>query len=489
MPTKEKSNKRVEFPAKLKVKEKSLRKNWKTITRTYKLITPMFGGGFEAAKYDPITPIRASSIKGQLRFWWRATRGGQFDSLEEMKKAEDWLWGTAADDNKEIGESRIKVVVSICDKKSFSANTKYAFKAVGNRVKPDDKVAPGYISFPLRPERGQRPSKKLIMPNNSKADFRLTIYYPTIDLEIKTNCQNTNNKLNAKDELFAALWAWETFGGIGARTRRGFGAISRLPDTEFHLPHSDKMLNWINDNLHHICHGDWPDGIPFIDKDQLEKRLAVIPAKGKLVGDVWTRLVDAFSKFRQMRRGMNRGLWPEADSIRSITKQRLRGGFKKGYVTHEHPKTSVALPSFPRAVLGLPIIFEFPTKRGNKRKYGEPIDKKTIKPDPYTTTLRGFQKTTSRLASPIILRPFVAKDGEPVGLVLALKTNGKIAPLENLSLFDSYESLKQDRLRYSLSSTDVTIIDNACVSEKIYKRLNGASDLSLAVIRFIERYF
>ncbi|PJF33357.1 MAG: hypothetical protein CUN57_02390, partial [Phototrophicales bacterium] len=28
-----------------------------------------------------------------------------------------------------------------------------------------------------------------------------------------------------KQDLQAALWAWETFGGVGARTRRGFGAL------------------------------------------------------------------------------------------------------------------------------------------------------------------------------------------------------------------------------------------------------------------------
>ena len=29
-------------------------------------------------------------------------------------------------------------------------------------------------------------------------------------------------------EIEAALWAWETFGGLGARTRRGFGALHLL---------------------------------------------------------------------------------------------------------------------------------------------------------------------------------------------------------------------------------------------------------------------
>lgn len=59
-----------------------------TETRSYKLITPLFGGGVEAGVNDPITPIRASGIRGQLRFWWRAIRGGGYSSIEKMREEE-----------------------------------------------------------------------------------------------------------------------------------------------------------------------------------------------------------------------------------------------------------------------------------------------------------------------------------------------------------------------------------------------------------------
>lgn len=38
------------------------------------LITPMFGGGVLTRENDPSFPIRPTSIRGQLQFWWRATR-------------------------------------------------------------------------------------------------------------------------------------------------------------------------------------------------------------------------------------------------------------------------------------------------------------------------------------------------------------------------------------------------------------------------------
>lgn len=35
------------------------------------LVTPMYGGGVQAAMPDVSMPIRATAIRGQLRFWWR----------------------------------------------------------------------------------------------------------------------------------------------------------------------------------------------------------------------------------------------------------------------------------------------------------------------------------------------------------------------------------------------------------------------------------
>ncbi|KPL80188.1 type III-B CRISPR module RAMP protein Cmr1 [Herpetosiphon geysericola] len=66
-----------------------------TKTRSYKLITPLFGGGVEAGLNDPLTPIRASGIRGQLRFWWRAIRGGGYSSVDDLRAKEAEIWGSA----------------------------------------------------------------------------------------------------------------------------------------------------------------------------------------------------------------------------------------------------------------------------------------------------------------------------------------------------------------------------------------------------------
>src|SRR6185369_181676 len=70
------------------------------IEREYELITPLFGGGVEPGVNDAITPISGKSIRGHLRFWWRATRAGQFgggaQGLRSMKEREALIWGTAS---------------------------------------------------------------------------------------------------------------------------------------------------------------------------------------------------------------------------------------------------------------------------------------------------------------------------------------------------------------------------------------------------------
>ena len=42
-----------------------------TVTVRCRLITPMHGGGVRPGEVDMEMPIRASAVRGQLRFWWR----------------------------------------------------------------------------------------------------------------------------------------------------------------------------------------------------------------------------------------------------------------------------------------------------------------------------------------------------------------------------------------------------------------------------------
>src|ERR1039457_479664 len=57
--------------------------------------TPMFGGGVSPGQIDASLPIRASSVRGHLRFWWRATCGAEFDSIDKLREEETKVWGSS----------------------------------------------------------------------------------------------------------------------------------------------------------------------------------------------------------------------------------------------------------------------------------------------------------------------------------------------------------------------------------------------------------
>ena len=65
-------------------------------TKEYRieLLTPMFGGGTEAGVSDPLLPIRPTAVRGQLQFWWRATRGAGLHSPEELRVRQTAVWGS-----------------------------------------------------------------------------------------------------------------------------------------------------------------------------------------------------------------------------------------------------------------------------------------------------------------------------------------------------------------------------------------------------------
>ena len=50
------------------------------------LITPIYGGGIQAAVPDVLMPIRVTAIRGQLRFWWRLLAQQKWNLKEKRNK-------------------------------------------------------------------------------------------------------------------------------------------------------------------------------------------------------------------------------------------------------------------------------------------------------------------------------------------------------------------------------------------------------------------
>lgn len=351
--------------------------------RKYELITPLFGGGVEAGIADPVTVVRAASIRGQLRFWWRACRAAGYVSMAEMKVREDEVWGST--------ERPSSVVIEVLPDQDNFITSEPAFQVAlegGRRkVKASPKIAP-YAAFPLLPDKDEQrqigwKSEDVL----AGVMFTLSLRYPQ----------------SLQFDVQAATWAWETFGGIGARTRRGFGALRLLSDGigAHDLPADSVQIEQaINDQLaKFVADGSGGHGVPKLPRNtRSDKGIAIkVTSVRSNATESWKYLADQLNNYRQARFGGKYGLsqWPEANEIRRRTHTPLK--------IADDALDGGMVQKFPRAVFGLPIIFHMPHDQGI--------------PD---ITLRG-SGAIDRLASPLILRPLSCAGGKAVGMVVILR--------------------------------------------------------------------
>lgn len=429
----------VDFPPPLK-KESTGRI---LMTRYYELITPLFGGGVKGGEVDEDQPIRGTSIRGQLRFWWRATRGGRFDgNLKQMKQAEDEIWGTTGTGTK------VSIAVTEC-----TLGRSHVARDRGKEVNVGDPASPlGYVAFPLRDSGGK--------------------VYDNVSFTLRIDCPKTY-----RPDLKAALWAWETFGGIGARTRRGFGAL-HCTDVQLYIDQKKyNAQNWIwaypsantkEAILEYLAELASENNFPrFVTHCSLDtNRTHTTPAQLDAYS-TWLELINSLKNFRQNRnpnernQPYSRSRWPEPDAIRDLTGQSLKS---RG---HDIPVYTPPIYKFPRAAFGLPIIFEF--KDDDDQNPTNP-DK-----DPRKTELKG--DGYDRRASRLILRPLKCNDGRYVGLATILQ--GQTIPPGGLQLNNSPRNP-------AAKAEELTVAEARQISTK-HANYNGATDVLQAFLNQLPR--
>lgn len=416
--------------------------------RHYKLLAPLFGGGVEKNKADPITIVRGTEVRGQLRFWWRATRGGQFDgSLEKMRTKEEAIWGSAAAKDKP-GPSKISVSVQCIAEGTLDS----PFEVVANKrgrpsIRPrKTSSVPPYAAFPLQPERENASIGMETDTVRTGVEFALEISYPQ-DLD---------------QDVQAALWAWETFGGLGARTRRGFGALQLIAIDD--APSSTLAIERVETDLHnklrqHVVPGKWHPDVPHLSHD-LRMRVILSKSRNSSPIRVWHNLIQHLQNFRQKRhKRMGLSLWPEANEIR----YRL-GRNPKWPPGSNSPRL---VHKFPRAAFGLPIIFHLPHDKTL------PTNSFTLqgKPDP----VRTLEKTFERLSSSLILKPFPCSDGQAVGIAVILEAPPE--PPHGLEIKELTQD--KDSVKWRLDSEEAR-------SEPIRRILHGNPDVVEAFLKSLD---
>ena len=181
-------------------------------------ITPMFLAGA-----DGKTPeLRAPSIKGALRFWWRAMHGHL--ELGELRKKEAEIFGGVGEK-----EGKSKLIIQV-QEKSINLGT---YTPLPHHTGRDNCIPCNDIGY-----------------KKCKKAFRLPCIMPESEFNVIISFIETN-EINYK-YLESLLLVFAYLGALGKRSRRGFGAlniktinknpVSNIIDLNFVLEHLNNIV-------------------------------------------------------------------------------------------------------------------------------------------------------------------------------------------------------------------------------------------------------
>jgi len=352
-----------------------------------RVITPMFGGGVHInptqthhKDVDPRTPVRGAAIRGQLRFWWRATRGALMASQQAMLARETEIWGNASAPgvvSLDVTQPDIAGQEPVYE--TYQANNG-AFRT--RSVK--DRGALAYGAFSLQPQSEHLRSQDPAMREPGK--LRVLSGPTGVRLRFPES---------VREDVERAVAAWTAFGGLGGRTRRGFGAVSK---GDIGLDQMKALIGAPASGLDKVpsLHGarietlqaEYPSALAALQAGLLVlQRMRQAPGYGRNPG--------------QENNRPGRSRWPEPEVIRVLTNQS----------NPQHRARLVGIDKMPRWRFGMPIVFHF---QGGG--------------DPQDTQLR--PRGHERMASPLIIRPFKTRSGKYRCLALVLNVPGMSVPLE-----------------------------------------------------------
>lgn len=352
-------------------------------------MTPMFGGSAQKRQTDEDHPVRAASIRGQLRFWWRATAGTGYASGPDLFRAEARLWGSATQhgekaERQSFNPPRIEVE-TIC--KGTSVRPSELGKGGGSPAREGPREQ--YFVFPFL-ENGNDPEAL----GRRGVRFRLRV---TLDHQMPADLV---------DEVRSAVRAWVVFGGVGSRTRRGCGSLMVIGENaaEWTPETPDTLWGWFAEELEYVGNTQYStlskstlslaelsEGLKApIDVHSDEVRTQIEEKVWRSLANFWVRFRKGhFTPNRSAYSPMHGGEWDDHSQLRA----------------HGNGKSDLQLA---KAFLGLPTVYQwFAGKNG--------------KPPAFKGTLEAATPNGRRMASPVILKPIVFQDGIRAG-VLVLRT-------------------------------------------------------------------
>jgi CRISPR-associated protein Cmr1 len=177
-----------------------------TIKFECEVITPMFLGGADGKSAE----LRAPSIKGALRFWWRAMNGHL--PLKELHEREAEIFGGSGDK-----QGRSKVIVRVVPVSIKKSSSPLSGKIAEN---------PSWYRTDIRADvlRYLTLGTFAMGENHGNHEY--------FEPSSKFNVAFSFIASNYQKEINLAFHLLSSFGGLGSKSRNGLGSFSILSDNK-----------------------------------------------------------------------------------------------------------------------------------------------------------------------------------------------------------------------------------------------------------------
>lgn len=190
------------------------------ITLDCEIITPMFLGGADGK----IAELRTSSIKGALRFWWRAMHGNT--NTKELLQKETKLFGGGGD---------------------VAIRSKVVLRVLGNPQKVK-RIYDGKMAS--KPQNYTRDINTPILKYLSIGTYEFPDKNPRESFtENQTFKIIVRTPTEYKEEVLSAFNYLSSFGGLGSKSRNGFGSFKIKSINSIAKPYSSLEKSKFSDQL------------------------------------------------------------------------------------------------------------------------------------------------------------------------------------------------------------------------------------------------
>ena len=174
-----------------------------TMEATYRITTPMFCSGADQKKAE----LRLASFKGTLRFWWRALMWRETQVVKDLQSQEAALFGAS---NQDTGQSKVRLRMGAEElEKAVEPPEVFA----GGRLTGGHYLGYGVMEAFASRKKGTQ-AGQLTRPMIPGGTF-------TVRCRLDGSLTQTQRK-----QVSDALVLVGTVGGMGSKSRKGFGSLT-----------------------------------------------------------------------------------------------------------------------------------------------------------------------------------------------------------------------------------------------------------------------